>query len=129
MAAYGFCRELRIPFGQALETILGRLEDHGFDVLTVIDVKKEFKETLDLDFKQYVILGASHPVGIPQVMDSDEDIGLPWPCVVIIYERSGKTVVSAIRSTTALPVLQDLDLQEIADVLEVDLQSMLSSVN
>lgn len=118
-----------MPLGQALETILAGLENNGLDVLAVIDVKKEFKETLDVDFKQYVILGACNSASVQQALGSAADVGQPWPCVVIIYEKNGKTVVSAIRPTTAMPMLDDLDLQEIAEVLEVDLQSMLFSIN
>ena len=112
MKAYGFSKDLRVPLGQALETILVGLEDNGLDVLAVIDVKKEFKETLDVDFKQYVILGACNSAGVQQALGSGEDLGWPRRCVVIIYEKDGKTVVSAIRPTAGMPKLDDLDLQE-----------------
>jgi uncharacterized protein (DUF302 family) len=44
MTDYGFNKELCMPLTQALEKVMAGLGDHGFGVLTKIDVRKKFKE-------------------------------------------------------------------------------------
>jgi len=128
MMNYGFSKELRMPLSQALEKITAGLADHGFGVLTKIDVRKKFKEKLGIDFKRYVILGACNPASAHEAILAEEDIGLLLPCNVIVYEKDGMSVVSVIRPTVAMQMVDSADLQVIAEAVEAELESVLLGI-
>ncbi|NIW78774.1 MAG: DUF302 domain-containing protein, partial [Calditrichae bacterium] len=46
---------------QTIEKVTDVLKQHGFGVLTEIDVKETLKKKLDVDFRKYRILGACNP--------------------------------------------------------------------
>ena len=117
-----------MPLTQALEKVMAGLADHGFGVLTKIDVRKKFKEKLGIDFKRYVILAVCNPASAHEAILTEEDIGLLLPCNVIVYERNGKSVVSVIRPTVAMQAVHNTDLREIANTIEVKLKDLIDSV-
>jgi uncharacterized protein (DUF302 family) len=58
---YYFSKTLDVPFAQAIEKTTAALKEHGFGVLTRIDVQSTLKEKIGADFHPYVILGALQP--------------------------------------------------------------------
>ena len=128
MTDYGFSKELRMPLAQAVRKVTAGLADHGFGVLTKIDVQKKFKEKLGIDFKQYVILGACNPASAREAILAEEEVGLLLPCNVIVYEKGGKTVVSAIRPTVAMQVVGNRNLESIAEMIEAKLEGFIDSL-
>ena len=128
MTNYGFSKQVDKSFEETVDEVTARLKDQGFGVLTTIDVKAKFREKLDLDFRDYVILGACNPASAHKAIEAEEDIGLLLPCNVIVYEKDGKTAVSVIRPTVAMQMVDNLDLQAIAETIEAKLESVLASV-
>ena len=57
---YGLRVDLDVPYEAALDRAVAALKDEGFGVLTSIDVKQALKQTIDREFRKYVILGASN---------------------------------------------------------------------
>jgi uncharacterized protein (DUF302 family) len=129
MIAYGFSKELDTAFAQAVEEVTHRLSQEGFGVLTKIDLREEFREKLGIDFKDYVILGACNPANAHRAILAEEDVGLLLPCNVIVYERDGRTVVSVIRPTVAVQVVDNPGLKTIAEEVEAKLESVIASVS
>lgn len=101
---YSYHRDLSIPFKAAVERIYLTLKDQGFGVLTEIDLKDKFKEKLNVDFQNYVILGACNPLIAYQSLQEEKDLGLLLPCNVIVYESDGGSVVAAIDAQSMLSV-------------------------
>jgi uncharacterized protein (DUF302 family) len=128
MSEYGFTQELDMSFEAALEKVKARLKDEGFGVLTTIDVQEKFREKLDVDFKKYVILGACNPGMAHQALEAEENIGLMLPCNVIVYEKASKTLVAAIRPTVAMRMIDNADLQRVAEKVEQSLQKIVGSL-
>ena len=129
MIDYGFTKELDISFENAIEAVTEALKKEGFGVLTKIDTKEKFKEKLGIDFKKYTILGACSPKSAHKAILAEENIGLMLPCNVIVYEKEGKTVVSVIRPSVAMGMIENDELREIASSVEVQLQRVFDSVN
>jgi uncharacterized protein (DUF302 family) len=128
MIAYGFSKEVGVSFEQAVDEVTQRLKDAGFGVLTKIDIKEKLKEKLGIDFKKYVILGACNPANAHKALLAEEDVGLLLPCNVIVDDRNGRTVVSVIRPTVAMQMVDNPGLKTIAEEVEAKLESVIASL-
>ncbi len=106
---YGFSKTVDVPFEEAVEKARAALKEEGFGVLCEIDIKEKLKEKLDVDFRNYVILGACNPALAYKTLQQEIHIGLLLPCNVIVYEadEAGKSVVAAIDAKTMLSVVGD----------------------
>lgn len=124
MISYGFKKELDLGFDDALAKVTAELEKEGFGVLTEIDVKATLAKKLDVDFPRYQILGACNPHNAHKALLAEEDIGLMLPCNVIVYEREGKSVVSVIKPTVAMGMIENPELREIAEDVEAKLSTV-----
>jgi len=128
MINYGFTKELNVPFEEVIEVVTEELKKEGFGILTKIDVKEKFKEKIGIDFKKYVILGACNPPSAHRAILAEENIGLMLPCNVIIYEKGNKTVISIIKPTVAMDMINNEKLRQIAAMVETKLKNVFDSI-
>ena len=128
MINYGFTKELDIPYETAVERVRDALKKEGFGILTEIDVKEKMKEKLGLDMRKYIILGACNPPNAYKAILAEENIGLMLPCNVIVYEKGTRTVLSVIRPTTVMQMLDNVDLQKVAEEVEAQLKKVFDAV-
>ena len=128
MINYGFTKEFDLPYEQVIEKVTAKLANEGFGILSRIDVREKFREKLGIDFMKYVILGACNPAKAHSAILAEQDIGLMLPCNVIVYEKEGKTIVSVIKPTAAMQMINNKDLQEIAAAVEAKLSKVISSL-
>jgi uncharacterized protein (DUF302 family) len=128
MINYGFTKELDIPYETVIELVKEALKKEGFGVLTEIDVKEKMKEKLGLDMRKYIILGACNPPNAYKAILAEENIGLMLPCNVIVYEKGGKTVLSVIRPTVAMQMIDNVELQKLAEVVEEPLKKAFDAI-
>ena len=99
---YGYKKKVLVSFEKAVERTREELQKEGFGVLTEIDVRATLKKKLDIDYDNYIILGACNPPFAYQALQVEKDIGLLLPCNVIVYEQEGEVFVSAIVPTVAM---------------------------
>jgi len=125
---YGFTKELDVPFEKLKERVTEDLKKEGFGILSEIDVKEKLKEKLGIDFKKYVILGACSPPNAYKSILAEENIGLMLPCNVIVYEKNQKTVLSIIKPTVAMGMIDNNALMAIAEEVEAKLKKVFDSV-
>lgn len=128
MITYGFTKELDIPYETVIELVREALKKEGFGVLTEIDVKEKMKEKVGIDMRKYIILGACNPPNAYKAILAEENIGLMLPCNVIVYEKGSKTVLSLIRPTVAMQMIDNADLRAISEVVEGKLKEVFDSV-
>ena len=74
---------------EAVEAVTAALKTEGFGVLTRIDVHSTFKEKLDEDFREYVMLGACSPRLAWRAFHRDQRVGLLLPCNVTVQAAEG----------------------------------------
>ena len=129
MINYGFTKELNIPYGKVIEMVKEALKEEGFGVLTEIDVQEKIKKELGIDMKKYIIFGACNPLNAHQAILTEENIGLLLPCNVIVYEKGGKTVVSIIRPTVSMQMVDNAGLQKVSEKVEVKLKKAFDALN
>jgi uncharacterized protein (DUF302 family) len=128
MINYGFTKELNIPYGKVVELVRNSLKKEEFGILTEIDVQGKMKEKLGIDMKKYIILGACNPPNAYKAILAEENIGLMLPCNVIVYEKGGKTVLSVIRPTVAMQIVDNLELQKAAQAVEEQLKKAFEAI-
>jgi len=104
------------------------MKNEGFGILTEIDVKEKMKEKLGLHMNKYIILGACNPANAYKAILAEENIGLMLPCNVIVYEKAGKTVLSVIRPTVAKKMVDNVELQQVAEAVEAQLKKAFDAV-
>lgn len=128
MSDYGITAEVDYSYSKAIEKTKEILADHGFGVLSEIELSEKLREKLDVDFDDYMILGACNPESAYQGIQKEQELGLLLPCNVIVYREDGKTFVSAIRASNALEVAGNEDLEPIAEEVEKDLKKVINEV-
>lgn len=114
VAEYALSVWLDVPYTGAVERATAALKEEGFGVLTQIDVRATLKQKLDVDFRDYVILGACSPPLAHRALQADLDVGLLLPCNVIVYEEGAGSVVAIIDPISMLAVLDNPALEPIA---------------
>lgn len=90
------------------------LANHGFGVLTEIDVKATMKKKIDVDMDPYRILGACNPNMAHQAIGMEPKIGAMLPCNVILREVEGGIQVSAIDPLASMQAIDNDDLKAVA---------------
>lgn len=114
---YYYSRVVALSFESAIARVTEELKREGFGVLTEIDVKATLKKKLDVDFRDYRILGACNPPYAYEALKAEERIGLMLPCNVIVQVTpEGKTEVAAIDPAASMgavgnPALEPLGLE------------------
>ena len=128
MANYGVSTRLRIPYEEAVLAATEALKAEGFGVLTEIDVKATLKKKLDKDFRKYVVLGACNPSLAHSALSTELGIGLLLPCNVIVYEAEGCSVVSVIDPITAMSIVENPELEPIAQQVSAKLKRVVDTM-
>ncbi|MCP4390059.1 MAG: DUF302 domain-containing protein [Gammaproteobacteria bacterium] len=90
------------------------LSNHGFGVLTEIDVKATMKKKIDVDMDPYRILGACNPNMAHEAIGMEPKIGAMLPCNVILREVDGGIQVSAIDPLASMMAIDNDDLKSVA---------------
>ena len=120
---YGYERTTAKSFDQALSEARVQLKAQGFGVLCEIDVAKTLKEKIGVEFRGYVILGACNPQLAYRALSAEAQLGLLLPCNVVVQERNGETIVSAIDAMKLLSVVGRPELEPVAEEVNARLKT------
>jgi len=129
---YAMTRRVRDPFPQAVERVRHALGDHGFGIITEIDMMQTFKTKRGIDYHPYVILGACNPEVAHRALEIDQNIGLLLPCNVVVREdvqQPGSVLVTAIDPVVQLGVTGNSMLEPYAEEIRDRLSRVLDTVS
>lgn len=127
--SYCFSKTVDSSFDQAIEKVTEELKKEGFGVLTEIDVKATLKKKLDVDFRQYKILGACNPQFAHQALLAEDKIGSMLPCNVIVQERDGNKIeISAIDPVASMMAVKNDTLGNLAGQVREKLKRVIENV-
>ena len=90
------------------------LADHGFGVLTEIDVQATMKKKIDVEMLGYRILGACNPKMAYEAIGIEPRVGAMLPCNVILRETEGGIEVSAIDPVASMQAIENGELTALA---------------
>ncbi len=124
---YTYKKSVPLGYANTVAKVKEELKKEGFGVLTEIDVKQTLKAKLNIDFEDYIILGACNPPLAYQALTAERDIGVLLPCNVIIYVQGGRTFVSAVLPTVQLGKVGNPKLLPIAEQVEEKLKKVVDA--
>ncbi len=125
---YGISKTVHLSYDHAVARVTEELQKEGFGVLTTIDVKETLKKKLNVDFKNYVILGACNPPFAHQALTAEEEVGLLLPCNVVVYEKDNGTVVAAFDPMVMTKLSDNPVLLKIAEQVKERLQRVIQNM-
>lgn len=117
------------PFEEAISAVTEALQEEGFGVLTEIDVKTTMKKKLDVDFRNYRILGACNPPFAHKALEAEDKIGTMLPCNVIVQEHEPGTVeIAAVDPVSSMQAVDNPGLTPVAQEIQQRLQRVIEAV-
>lgn len=127
---YYIKRVLTDSFDIAVERARRALATEGFGVLTEINVRDTLKKKIDVDFPQYIILGACNPRLAYEALTLEPHVGTMLPCNVIIRDTGdGQIEVAAVDPVASMQAIDNPELalaaQEVRAKLGAVVQSLL----
>jgi uncharacterized protein (DUF302 family) len=131
MMEYYFSTHIKgIPFQEAVRLVTEALKREGFGVLTEIDMKATLKKKLDVDFHNYMILGACNPPLAYSALLVEPKIGTMLPCNVILQEREEGTVeIAAVDPAASMQAVENHDLTTIAERVREKLKNVIQNLH
>jgi uncharacterized protein (DUF302 family) len=127
--SYYFSKIVDLSFEEAVQRVTEQLKIEGFGVLTEIDVKATFKKKLDVDFRNYRILGACNPPFAYRALQAERMVGTMLPCNVIVQEvNQSQTEIAAIDPVASMQAIDNPELAEIAGQVRLKLKSVVEKV-
>ncbi len=126
---YHFSTTTQMPFEEAVEQTKILLKQHGFGVLTAIDVQTTLKEKLGVDFRPYRILGACNPQMAYKALQAEDKIGTMLPCNVIVQDRgNGIVEISAVDPVASMQAIDNPSLGEVAQKVRDQLKAVIGDI-
>ncbi len=127
--AYCFPKTVALDFDRAVSRVTEELKNEGFGVLTEIDVKATLKNKLNVDFRNYRILGACNPPYAYRALQAEPRIGTLLPCNVIVRELDdGQVEVAAIDPLASMQAVRNPQLRGIAEEIRMKLLNVLEQI-
>ena len=126
---YHFSKMVALPFDRAVAATTDALKQHGFGVLTQIDVKDTLHKKLGVDFRPYLILGACNPKMAYQALTLEDKIGTMLPCNVVVQQRDGGLVeISAVDPIASMQAIDNPRLADVANQVRDMLKQVIADV-
>ena len=127
---YALSATVHQPFAATLEATRSALADHGFGVLTEIDLAATLKAKMDADIPAQVILGACRPPLAFAAVQTEASIGLLLPCNVVVRAvDDDTTLVEAMDPGIMVELTGNAGLADVAGDARQRLTATLASLS
>ena len=88
---YSYSKNIQSNFNESESKVRDALMGVGFGLLTEINMKDAFKQKLNLDYKNYKILGACNPQLAHRALGSEHLVGILMPCNVLVVDNEDQS--------------------------------------
>ena len=114
--SYYFSKTLKTGFDDALRRTTETLKREGFGIITEIDVKDTLKQKIDVEFRNYRILGACNPKLAYEALRLEDKIGTMLPCNVVVAETGdGEVEIAAVDPVASMAAIDNPRLKPLAE--------------
>lgn len=128
--AYYISKTVNHSFDETIELVTEALGAEGFGVLSDIDVRATMKKKLDVDFRNYRILGACNPPFAHKALEAEDKIGTMLPCNVIVQQRGENEIeVAAVDPVSSMRAVKNDALEPIAIEIRGRLARVIDSLS
>ena len=128
--SYSYSKDVSLNFQEAEYRVRNALMDIGFGVLTEIDMKDAFKSKLDLDYRNYKILGACNPNLAHKALDCENLIGILMPCNILVIDNEDQTTKIVFPyAKSLLEITENNDIDKLADEVDELLKSAFDAIH
>jgi uncharacterized protein (DUF302 family) len=131
MMNYYFSKTVNLSFDAAIAAVTEALRREGFGVLTDIDVRATMKKKLDVEFRNYRILGACNPPFAHQALLAEDKIGTMLPCNVVVQDvidSAGVVEVAAIDPVASMAAVDNPQLAIVGQEVRAKLKRVVDSL-
>ncbi len=122
-----------VRVGGSFDEVVARTRDalagEGFGVITEVDVRETMKKKLDVEFRNYLILGACNPPLAHRALETEDKIGVLLPCNVIVQETDQGVEVAAMDPVAAMGAIGNDDLESVAGEVKQRLDRVVASLS
>ena len=126
---YSYSKDIKLSFEETENKVKEALMNIGFGVLTEINMKDAFKAKLNLEYKNYKILGACNPQLAREALDSESLIGVLMPCNVLIIDNENETTKIVFpNAKSLLEVTGNIEIDILADKVDDLMKSAFDSI-
>lgn len=94
---YGIGKTILLPFDAAVDRLRGQLGTGGFQLLFEIDVSEQMQRHTGTRFPRYRTFGACHLPMMARALAIEPQIGLLFPCHIVLYENHSQECVVMFR--------------------------------
>ena len=127
--SYYFAKTLTLGFEEAVRRTIQALKTEGFGIITEIDVKDTLKKKINVDFRNYRILGACDPTLAHEALQLDDKVGTMLPCNVVVQDvGGGKTEVAAIDPVASMQAIENPKLKDAAGKVQAKLCKVIENL-
>lgn len=115
-------------FEEAVARTREALAGEGFGVITEVDVRDTMRKKLDVDFRNYIILGACNPPLAHRALETEDKIGVLLPCNVIVQETDEGVEIAAMDPVAAMGAIGNDDLESVAGEVKQKLDRVVAAL-
>ena len=127
--SYYTSKMLNLSLGDGVAAVTEALANHGFGVLSDIDVQATMKKKLGADIPGYRILGACNPKMALRALTAENKIGTMLPCNVIVREAGdGQIEIAAVDPLASMQAVDNPGLADIAGEVQGMLREVIAEV-
>lgn len=127
--SYYFVKTLAVGFEEAVRRTVDALKQEGFGIITEIDVKDTLKKKINVDFRDYRILGACNPALAHEALQLEDKVGTMLPCNVVVQDiGGGRTEVAAIDPVASMQAIANPRLKQAAEQVGAKLKKVIENL-
>ena len=128
--SYSYSKDIKLNFLDAESKVKEALLNVGFGVLTEINMREAFKSKLDLDYKNYKILGACNPHLAKEALECESLIGILMPCNILVIDNEDQTTKIVFpHAKSLLEITKNNDIDKLADEVDELLKSAFDAIH
>lgn len=104
---------------ETIQLITQNLKTNNFGVLWQLDLPAKLQEKgVNSYTSAYRILEVCNPLEAARVLNSNQLVGYFLPCKIVVYESEGVTKIGLPRPTSMIGLLNETELNSIAENIE-----------
>ncbi len=119
----------KLNFSQTVSKVKEELKKEGFSIANEMNIKDTFKKKMNVDFSEYIIIGACHGKTAYNALSAEENLGVMLPCNFIVREnKDGLVEVSSINPSVSMNSIKNEKLMTLAKDIQHKIENVITSI-